>query len=124
MGLRAMPENSQKQIGNKKLTASEARRGKASVEKVKSIKENSLLEIAIGSLNVKRWLVLRSSFSCDNNKKFATKLLDIAQEHLNRYVFGFVRRSRLSVVGGTWAIFWKLSALGGRHFCVCMRGWS
>lgn len=48
------------------------------------INENSLLNIVVGSLNVKRWNVLKVAFSCKTNEHFVTKLLDIAQEYLNR----------------------------------------
>lgn len=46
--------------------------------------QNSALEVTVGFVNVKRWNLLKASFSCETNKSFATKLLDLAQDYLNR----------------------------------------
>ncbi|RZB40865.1 uncharacterized protein BDFB_005912 [Asbolus verrucosus] len=48
------------------------------------IDENSALEVIVGFVNVKRWNLLKASFSCETNENFATKLLDLAQDYLNR----------------------------------------
>ncbi|KAJ8941341.1 hypothetical protein NQ318_004785 [Aromia moschata] len=45
--------------------------------------EYSLLNV-IGTLNIKRWNALKIAFACKTNENFVTKLLDIAQEHINR----------------------------------------
>ncbi|EFA01111.1 hypothetical protein TcasGA2_TC010323 [Tribolium castaneum] len=46
--------------------------------------EEIALELTVGSANVKRWHLLKASFSCETNENFTTTLLDLAQEYLNR----------------------------------------
>lgn len=43
---------------------------------------NFVLEIVIGSSNVKRWNQFKITFSCTTNEELATFLLDLAQKYL------------------------------------------
>lgn len=47
------------------------------------VPEKSLVNV-IGALNLKRWKNLKIVFSCKTNGDFVKKLLDIAEEFLNR----------------------------------------
>lgn len=54
-------------------------------EKLSKYSEESLLEV-IGQVNVQKWNNIKIQFSCKTNAEFVTRLLDIAQEFLSRYV--------------------------------------
>ncbi|XP_063920863.1 uncharacterized protein LOC135135662 [Zophobas morio] len=79
MGIYAMSKKFQKEI-NRQVT-SESVKSKRNELKVD---ENSALEVTVGFVNVKRWNLLKASFSCETNQSFATKLLDLAQDYLSR----------------------------------------
>ena len=74
-----MSKKFQKEI-NRQVT-SESVKSKRNELKVD---ENSALEVTVGFVNVKRWNLLKASFSCETNQSFATKLLDLAQDYLSR----------------------------------------
>lgn len=47
--------------------------------------ENLLINL-IGVVNIKRWRSLKVILACKTNEDFVTKLLDIAQQYINRYI--------------------------------------
>lgn len=74
-----MSKKFQKDIN--KQVISECVKNKSNVSKTD---EDFALELTVGSPNVKRWNLLKASFSCETNESFATTLLDLAQDYLNR----------------------------------------
>ncbi|XP_044259010.1 uncharacterized protein LOC123007661 [Tribolium madens] len=79
MGIYAMSKKFQKDVN--KQVSSDCVKNKSNVSKTD---EDIALELTVGSANVKRWHLLKASFSCETNENFATTLLDLAQEYLNR----------------------------------------
>lgn len=62
-------------------------------EKIVKYAEKTLLEV-IGQVNLQKWNNIKIQLSCKTNAEFVTKLLDIAQDFLNRYV-STISRSNL-----------------------------
>lgn len=48
---------------------------------------DSELDAVVGASNVSHWIHLRAAFSCKTNAEFATVLLGLAEQHLNRLEF-------------------------------------
>lgn len=48
--------------------------------------ERTLLAV-IGQINLQKWNDVKDQLCCKTNEEFVTKLLAIAQDFLNRYVF-------------------------------------
>lgn len=46
------------------------------------IDHNFVLEIVIGSTNVRRWNQFKITFSCTTNEELASFLLDLAAKHI------------------------------------------
>nr|CAI5840701.1 unnamed protein product [Callosobruchus analis] len=76
--------------------------GNNDFECVKTVKEtdspetdSSLIKV-IGIVNVKRWITLKTILNCKTNWEFAAKLLDIAQEFLNRKTGELAERQGIS----------------------------
>lgn len=75
---RSMPKRCEKEV--EKSADEPAARSDVNLAK---IDQNFLLELVIGSANVKRWCQLKSELSCGSHENFAAVLLDLAQKHVD-----------------------------------------
>lgn len=59
-------------------------------EKPAKLSERALMEV-IGHNNLEKWNYMKIRIACKTDEEFVTKLLDIAQEFLNRYYYSHSR---------------------------------